>query len=111
MTQKLHQLISELRTHPLIVKNLELQTLCSSIESEAEKLSQQKNTSETTNSPTNTKLDIKSGCYVFDGVSGFFCPNCFDNLQQRINTKRLNSKLRVCPSCRASITPLASITQ
>ncbi len=108
MTQKLQQLLSELRTHPLIVKNLELQTLCSTIETEAAKLSQQTDTSQTSNSQTNIELDNKSGCYVFEGVSGFFCPNCFHNHQQRINTKRLNSKLRVCPSCRASITPIAT---
>jgi hypothetical protein len=60
----------------------------------------------TEETPTNSnpsKPAIKSGCYVFTGEKGFFCPNCYDNTGNKVSTKRLNSKIRVCPQCRASI--------
>jgi predicted RNA-binding Zn-ribbon protein involved in translation (DUF1610 family) len=47
--------------------------------------------------------EIKSGCYIFANERGFFCPNCYDNTGNKVSTKRLNSKIRVCPQCRASI--------
>lgn len=50
-----------------------------------------------------SKPDIKSGCYIFANEKGFFCPNCYDNMGNKVATRRLNSKLRVCPICRASI--------
>jgi predicted RNA-binding Zn-ribbon protein involved in translation (DUF1610 family) len=98
MTDKLNYLVAQLQAHPTIQKNEELSALCLQITHELT----------LTNPETNNAsalVDSKSGCYIFEGVSGFFCPNCFDNRQQRINTKRLNSKLRVCPQCRSSITP------
>ncbi len=49
------------------------------------------------------KPEMKSGCYIFSDEKGFFCPNCYDHAGQKVATKRLNSKLRVCPSCRISI--------
>ncbi len=49
------------------------------------------------------KAEMKSGCYIFPNQKGFFCPNCYDNHDIKTATKRMNSKLRVCPSCRASI--------
>lgn len=52
---------------------------------------------------TALKAEMKSGCYIFPNQKGFFCPNCFDNHDIKTATKRMNSKLRVCPSCRASI--------
>ncbi|MFW5427431.1 MAG: hypothetical protein ACKE8G_06420 [Methylophagaceae bacterium] len=53
--------------------------------------------------PVPFKPEIKSGCYVFADQKGFFCPNCYDNTGNKVSTKRLNSQLRVCPQCRASI--------
>jgi len=47
--------------------------------------------------------EMKSGCYVFEGEKGFFCPNCYDNYDKKVATARINKKLRVCPSCRTSI--------
>ncbi len=52
---------------------------------------------------SNTKPKMKSGCYIFADQKGFFCPHCYDNTGHKIPTKRMNSKLRVCPSCRSSI--------
>ena len=52
---------------------------------------------------TITPPEIKSGCYVFADQKGFFCPHCYDNDGNKVPTKRMNSKLRVCPTCRASI--------
>ncbi len=49
------------------------------------------------------KPEMKSGCYIFSDEKGFFCPNCYDHAGQKVATKRLNSKLRVCPNCRSSI--------
>ncbi|NQY27199.1 MAG: hypothetical protein HRT92_08475 [Piscirickettsiaceae bacterium] len=50
-----------------------------------------------------TTPEIKSGCYIFANEKVFYCPNCYDNDAKKVATKRMNSKLRVCPSCRASI--------
>jgi len=47
--------------------------------------------------------EIKSGCYVFPGQKEFFCPHCYDNAGDKIPTKRMNSKLRICSRCRSSI--------
>ena len=52
---------------------------------------------------SSSKPEIKSGCYIFANEKGFFCPNCYDNTGNKVPTKRLNSQLRVCPVCRASI--------
>lgn len=52
---------------------------------------------------SSSRPETRSGCYVFADSKGFFCPNCYDNAGTRVPTKRLNSKLRVCPACRASI--------
>ena len=49
------------------------------------------------------KPEMKSGCYIFSDEKGFFCPSCYDRAGQKVPTKRLNSKLRVCPACRSSI--------
>ncbi len=104
MSQQLQQLLDTLQTHPIIEQNEELSSLSKSIKNEVASLLQQVNKTEATDN-TQAKIDEKSGCYVFEGISGYFCPNCFDNYQQRINTKRLNSKLRICPQCRTSISP------
>ncbi|RKZ95750.1 MAG: hypothetical protein DRQ40_02865 [Gammaproteobacteria bacterium] len=49
------------------------------------------------------KPEIKSGCYIFGNEKGFFCPSCYDKSGNKVATTRINSKLRVCPACRASI--------
>jgi hypothetical protein len=49
------------------------------------------------------KPELKSGCYIFAGEKGFFCPRCYDNHGNKIATTRLNSKQRICPACRASL--------
>jgi len=49
------------------------------------------------------KPELKSGCYIFSGEKGFFCPRCYDNHANKIATTRLNSKQRICPACRASL--------
>jgi len=98
MPDKLQRLVAQLQAHSLIRENQELSALC-------QQISQELALTQPENNNVAALVDSKSGCYIFDGVSGFFCPNCFDNQQQRVNTKRLNSKLRVCPQCRSSITP------
>ncbi len=60
-------------------------------------------TEKTPSNSAHSKPEIKSGCYIFAGEKGFFCPNCYDNTGNKISTKRLNSQLRVCPQCRVSI--------
>lgn len=57
----------------------------------------------TEQSTTSAKPEIQSGCYVFAGEKGFFCPHCYDNLGNKVATTRINKKLRVCPACRTSI--------
>jgi hypothetical protein len=49
------------------------------------------------------KLDPSSGCYKFADDAGFYCPKCYDGLQQKNSTQRINRKLRVCTQCRASL--------
>jgi hypothetical protein len=49
------------------------------------------------------KPELKSGCYIFPGEKGFFCPRCYDNHGNKVATTRLNSKQRICPACRASL--------
>jgi hypothetical protein len=49
------------------------------------------------------KPEIKSGCYIFEGEKGYFCPRCYDQDSNKVATARLNSKLRICPTCRTSI--------
>jgi hypothetical protein len=49
------------------------------------------------------KPQLMSGCYIFSGEKGFFCPRCYDNHGNKVATTRLNSKQRICPTCRASI--------
>lgn len=51
-------------------------------------------------------IDSESGCYRFDGDVNFYCPHCFDRLQQRVATQRINRQLRVCTQCRTSLKPV-----
>lgn len=62
--------------------------------------------SETGKGPLTARLDTQSGCYLFGDDPSYYCPHCFDQLQQKITTQRLNRKLRVCPQCRSSLRPL-----
>jgi hypothetical protein len=101
MTDKLKSLLLQLANHPSVTSNPELLQLSDAINHEINGL--QTKASNVQN--TSVTIDTNSGCYVFADIPGFFCPSCFDKRQQQVNTKRLNSKLRVCPSCRASITP------
>lgn len=48
-------------------------------------------------------IDKTTGCYQFEGDSGFYCPHCFDNQQRKVSTQRINSKLRICTECRSSL--------
>lgn len=50
-----------------------------------------------------TKPEIKLGCYIFTNEKGFFCPNCYDQAGNKVATTRINSKLRVCPTCKITI--------
>lgn len=50
-------------------------------------------------------LDKNTGCYQFANEPGFYCPLCFDRLQKKAPTQRLNRKLRVCSQCRTSLKP------
>ena len=104
MSDKLQSLLQQLANHPSVIADQDLQDLCQAITNETG--SQVENNTSTT--ITTATIDPKTGCYLFEDDAGFFCPNCLDNRQQKINTKRLNSKLRVCPSCRSSITPQLS---
>lgn len=61
---------------------------------------------EDTPSPSTPYPDKTSGCYKFGDDPDYYCPHCFDNLQQKIATQRLNRQLRVCPQCRSSLRPL-----
>lgn len=51
----------------------------------------------------NTAVELKNGCYVFPNQKGFYCPSCFDRDGTRAVTTRINSKLRICSVCKASI--------
>ena len=79
--------------------------IVSSISKELENISvfAQTLTGEGAQNASSSKPEIKSGCYIFANEKGFFCPNCYDHTGNKAPTKRLNSQLRVCPACRASI--------
>ncbi|WP_330110845.1 hypothetical protein [Methylophaga thalassica] len=51
------------------------------------------------------EFDGSSGCYRRGQESVFYCPRCYERQQDLIATQRINSRLRVCPQCRASIKP------
>ena len=50
-------------------------------------------------------IDSDSGCYRFEGDANFYCPHCFDRMQQRVTTQRINRLLRVCTQCHQSLKP------
>ncbi len=100
-------LLKEIARKQQCNNNDEITTLINSLSTELDiiNLLAQRLDNENPNSQTATsaKPEIKSGCYVFADVKGFFCPNCYDNLGNKIATARINKKLRVCPTCRTSI--------
>lgn len=80
------------------------QHLVSALETELAKLQDNENAN-TRSSPLRPDIDPDSGCYRFQNDPAYYCPTCFDRLQQRIATQRINRKLRVCPQCRNSLRP------
>jgi len=111
MTQKkLIQLIETLKHHPTVTASDELRTLSLNIENAAQDIISLQNKNKRdiqnkTSTQDTAQLDSKSGCYVFNNVQGYFCPNCYDTRNERVPTQRLNRSLRVCPTCRSSIKP------
>ena len=110
--QQVQELIQQLSSNPKIAEDTELNSILTllnseveSIKSKAEKLSSQAGSAQVKISGM-PHIDAKSGCYKFDNEQGFFCPNCYDQSSNRVQTKRLNKQLRVCPTCRASIKPV-----
>lgn len=49
------------------------------------------------------KADEKSGCYLSDDGTTFYCPRCYEKENKLSATQRINSRLRVCSHCRTSI--------
>lgn len=78
--------------------------LISALQAEIDQLSQNKKTTQAANKHR-PEVDMTSGCYRFDGDPGYYCPHCFDRLQQRIPTQRINRQLRVCSQCRSNLKP------
>jgi hypothetical protein len=105
--QRSQALLAQLSSHPRCSADTQLQTWVKQLSAELESaLSQVKQLEETAVETINPpRLDVKSGCYLFENEQGFFCPHCYDRRNQRVPTRRLNSRLRVCPACRSSIKP------
>ncbi|MDH5357861.1 MAG: hypothetical protein OEY48_07785 [Gammaproteobacteria bacterium] len=95
----LTELLTELSTHLNEIK-LNTHNLNNKLSKYAEN---QKNSCDLDAENTLTKPALKSGCYIFEGEKGYFCPNCYDRDRTKAATTRINSKLRVCPVCRASL--------
>lgn len=86
-----------------INKDDEIQGLLSSLIAELTVLQSSIKQLQFATEPKASKPEMKSGCYIFANQKGFFCPHCYDNNDQKVATKRMNSKLRVCPACRTGI--------
>lgn len=98
--QNIHQIISEI-ANKLAEGD---QHLISSLQRELDNLLLHSPEDDT--GPSTPHPDKASGCYKFGDDPDYYCPHCFDNLQQKISTQRLNRQLRVCPQCRSSLRPL-----
>lgn len=48
-------------------------------------------------------VEVKNGCYRFDGDDALYCPLCWDNKRHRARTTRISSRQRVCATCRSPI--------
>ena len=62
-----------------------------------------KQLTDTTSEQAKATMDAATGCYQFEHDAGLYCPHCYDRQQIRVNTQRINSRLRVCPQCRSSL--------
>ena len=84
---------------------IELDTVSSQAHQLIDELVQLRTQNQSTNQQQATlkRPEMESGCYVFEGEKGFFCPLCYDNYDKKVATARINKKLRVCPACRTSI--------
>lgn len=102
-------LLQQLSAHQEIAEHDDLNELVLALGQELEKIKSQVSDASTAKSSPGQNLipqvDEKTGCYKFENEQGFFCPNCYDQTNSRMPTKRLNKQLRVCPTCRASIKP------
>ncbi len=102
-------LLQQLRSHQEVAKHDDINILLTALGQELESIKSQVSDSSTAKSTQGQNLipqiDEKTGCYKFENEQGFFCPNCYDQNNSRVPTKRLNRQLRVCPTCRASIKP------
>lgn len=97
---KLHQLINEIETK---LSDSD-QHLIHALQRELDSL--MLHAAENNTHPSTPYMDKASGCYRFGDNPDYYCPHCFDNLQQKISTQRLNRQQRVCPQCRSSLRPL-----
>jgi hypothetical protein len=103
---KAKSMIDELHQHPELSNNVDIKSLLQSLQNEIDHLHHEFNDCSGSAPSLNVpRLDANTNCYLFENKEGYFCTNCFDTKKQLVKTKRLNSKLRVCPSCRASISP------
>ena len=105
------ELLQQLANNQQVSENDELITLVTALAQELENMNAFSGDASTTQTSPQQDLapqiDEKTGCYKFENEQGFFCPNCYDQNNSRVPTKRLNRQLRVCPTCRASIKPPA----
>tara|TARA_R110001583_G_scaffold173287_1_gene327171 strand:- start:20031 stop:20420 length:390 start_codon:yes stop_codon:yes gene_type:complete len=81
----------------------QIKTNTSTLEQQVRQLSKNQTTAMKQATIIIAKPELKSGCYIFSGEKGFFCPRCYDNHGNKVATTRLNSRQRICPACRASI--------
>jgi hypothetical protein len=109
-TQRAQDLLQQLASYQEVAEHDELKALVTLLGQELAKLESQISDSTTTQAspeqPPKPQIDEKTGCYKFENEQGFFCPNCYDQNNSSVPTKRLNRLLRVCPNCRASIKPI-----
>lgn len=99
--------VNNLETNNLLnILESQLQQIKSNTSSLQQEITELHNKQSITTKKTATdtfKPEIKSGCYIFEGEKGYFCPKCYDEHNNKRATARLNSKLRICPACRTSI--------
>jgi hypothetical protein len=49
-------------------------------------------------------LQLKWGCYQFEGNEGLFCTACYDTKGQKIQVSRIpGGRFRQCPVCKAML--------
>jgi len=103
MTPKLDSLIAQIKA----CVSPQDQHLLDTLEKEIAQLvagdSDQQSNYPSANAPT---LNPKTGCYHVAPNPAQYCPKCYDSSQALVTTQRLNSKLRICSQCRASIKPI-----